>query len=176
MDFFDGEVAFEEDYAIGFAEGDVAVLLPDAGVELVLLQLKAILILIGLRAGLGLCALVATAGTDEAGLEAGQEKEGEVGLKVAADEAVKGENVVGAELTATTLVGLRGVSKAVAEDDFAAVESGLDDFRDGLGAVGKHEGHFCHGCKAGRARVEDQSADAVAGCGAAGLAGDDYCL
>src|SRR5579863_6953509 len=62
VDFFDGEVAFDQDYAGWFAEGDFAIFLPDAGVELTLLQLETIFVGAGVWAGLGLDALVATAG------------------------------------------------------------------------------------------------------------------
>jgi hypothetical protein len=46
----------------------------------------------GFGVGLGLYTLVAAAGADEAGLEAGQKQEGEVGLEIAADESVKSED------------------------------------------------------------------------------------
>ena len=75
----------------------------------------------------------------------------------------KSRTTCGAELAAAALVGLGGVGEAVAEDDLAGVEGGLDDFGDGLGAVGKHEGHLGHGGEAGGAGVEQDLADAVAG-------------
>ena len=50
----------------------------------------------------------------------------------------------------------------------------MDDFGDGLGAVGEHEGHFGHGIEGGGAGIEDQGADAVAGFSAAGLACQDW--
>jgi hypothetical protein len=79
-------------------------------------------------------------------------------------------------LAAASLVGFGRIGEAIAEDDFAGVEGGLDDFGDGLGAVGEHEGHFCHGREAGGAGVEDEGADAVAGDGAAGLAEENYII
>ena len=54
-----------------------------------------------------------------------------------------------------------------------AAERGLDDFGDGLGAVGEHQGHLGHGRERRGAGVEQEGADAVAGGGAAGLAGND---
>jgi len=61
---------------------------------------------------------------------------------------VEFEDALRAELAAAALVGFSGVSEAVAEDDFAGIEGGLDNLGDGLGAVGKHEGHFSHGERA----------------------------
>jgi hypothetical protein len=170
VDFFDGEVAFDEDDAGGFAGGDLTVLFPDAAVEGVLFSFKAAFVETVLRGD----ALVAPAGAGQAGFETGEQQEGEVGLEVGAEEAVQLEDGRGAELTASALVGLGGVGEAVAEDDFAGVEGGLDHFGDGLGAVGEHEGHFSHGGEAGGARIEHEGADAVAEGRAAGLAGDDY--
>jgi hypothetical protein len=80
------------------------------------------------------------------------------------------ENDLGAELAAAALIGLGGIGEAVADHDAAGVESRLNDLGDGLGAVGKHEGHLGHGRDGGGAGVEQDLADAVAGGGAAGLA------
>ena len=99
VDFIDGEVALNEDYAVGVAGGDLAVFLPDAAVEGVLLLLKAVFVF----AGLGFVAGVAVAGAGERGIERGQEQEGQVGLEVAADEAVQIENDLRAELPAAAL-------------------------------------------------------------------------
>ena len=82
------EVAGDEDDAVGFAGGDLAILFPDAAVEGVVFLLEAVLV----DAGLGFVAGVAVAGAGEGGVEGGQEQEGEVGLKVAADEAVHFED------------------------------------------------------------------------------------
>ena len=64
------------------------------------------------------------------------------------------------------LVGLGGVGEAVAEDDGAGGEGGLDDLGDGLGAVGEHQGHLGErgdGAEGGfGAGVEEDGADAVA--------------
>ena len=169
VDLVDGEVAGDEDDAVGFAGGDFAVLLPDAAVEGVLLLLEAVFVL----AGLGFVAGVAAAGAGQAGVEGGQQQESEVGLKIAANQAVQVENYSRTELAAAALVGFGRVGEAVAEDHFSGVESGLDDFGDGLGAVAEHERHFGHGGEAGGAGVEKNFADAVAGRGSAGLAGDD---
>ena len=96
VDFIDCEVAFDQDYAGWFAEGDLAVFLPDADVEGVVLRFEAVFVRSGLRAGfgvgLGLYTLVAAAGADQRGFEARQKQEGEVRLEVAADESVKLED------------------------------------------------------------------------------------
>ena len=169
VNFLDGVFAFDEDNAVWFAESDLAVFCPDSCVEGVLLRLEAIFIL----PGLGLNTLVAAAGAGKRGLQAGQKEEGQIRLEVAAKEAVQSKHGLGAKLTAPALVGLSGVGKAVAEDDFALVKGGLDDFGNGLGAVGEHQGHFRHGREAGGAGVEDERADAVAGDCATGLTGED---
>ena len=80
------------------------------------------------------------------------------------------ENDLGADLAAAALIGLSGIGEAVADHDAARIESRLNDLGDGLGAVGKHEGHFRHGRHGDGTGVEQDLADAVAGCGAAGLA------
>jgi hypothetical protein len=82
-----------------------------------------------------------------------------------------------AELAAGSLVGLRGVGEAVAEDDGAGGERGFDDLGDGLGAVGEHEGHLgerADGAERGfGAGVEQNGANAVAERGGAGVAQHD---
>jgi hypothetical protein len=176
VNFFYGEIALDEDDAGWFAEGDFAIFLPDAGVEGTLLQFEAIFVGARIWAGLGLDSLIAAAGAEEGRLEAGKEQEGQVGLEIAAEETVEFEDGFGAELAPSTLVGLGGVGEAVTKDDSAGVEGGLDDFGDGLGAIGKHEGHFRHGREAGGAGIEDEGANAVAGDGSAGLADEDGVL
>ena len=66
VDFIDGVVAFNEDYAMLLPQCDFAVFFPDAGVEGILLRLEAIFILAVLR----LDTLIAAAGADERRLEA----------------------------------------------------------------------------------------------------------
>ena len=173
VDFFNGEVAFDEDDAGRFAEGDLEIFLPDAAVEGVVFRFKAGFV----GAGLGGYTPVAASGagkiSSDRGFKRGQEQEGEVGLEVGAEDAVELEDGSGAKLAATALVGFRGVGEAVAEDDFAGGEGGLNDFGDGLSAVGKHEGQFSQWREAGLPGVEHQGADAVTGEGSAGLAEED---
>ena len=57
VDFVDGEVAFDQDDALGLAGGDLAVFLPDAAIESVLLGLEAVFV----AAGFGFDAVVAAA-------------------------------------------------------------------------------------------------------------------
>ena len=90
VDFVDAEIAFDDDDAVGFATGDLAVLLPHAAEELALLLLEAVFIL----AGFGGVLLVAAACAGEACVERWKQQQGEVGLKVAADEAVEFENAL----------------------------------------------------------------------------------
>ena len=164
------EVAFDEDDAVGFAGGDFAVLFPDAAVEGVLLLLEAVFVV----AGLGFVAGVAAAGAGEARLRSeGRSRRVRSGCRLPQTRRCRSSTSCGAEFAAAALVGLGGVGEAVAEDDFAGVEGGLNDFGDGLGAVGEHEGHLGHGSEGGGAGVEQDRADAVAGGGSAGLAGDD---
>jgi len=151
VDFVDGVIAFNEDYAMRLPQCDFAVFLPDAGVEGVLLQLEAILVLAVLR----LDTLIAAPGADERRLEAGEKENGQVRLKISAEESVQFKNWLRAKLTAAALVGFRRVSKAVAEDDSSLLERRLDHLGDGLGAVGEHERHLRHGRKAGGTGVED---------------------
>jgi hypothetical protein len=80
-------------------------------------------------------------------------------------------------LAARSLIGFGGVGVAVAEDDGAGGEGGLDDLGDGLGAVGEHEGHLSQrtdGAEGGLgAGVEEYGAETVAERGGAGLAQAD---
>jgi len=168
MNFIDGEVALNKHYAVRLASGDFAILLPDAAVERFLLLLESAFILAILGGG----ALIATAGAFQAGLKGRQQKQCEVRLQIAADEPVELKHRAGAQLAAAALVGLGGVGKAVAEDDFSSSECWLNDFGDGLSTVGKHERHLGHGRNMGGAGVQQQGSDAVAGGGSAGLASD----
>jgi hypothetical protein len=170
----DGGFVGEDYYAALVALRYCAVLLVDAGVEGVVFALEAVFVGAGLLGG----AVVAAAGSAEGAGQGWEQEDGEVGLYVVADGAVHGEDAVGAEAAAGTLVGLGGVGVAVAEDDGAFGQCGEDDLAEGLSAVGEHEGHLGFGGDVAEsgfaARVEEDGADAVAeGC-AAGLAeGDD---
>ena len=169
VDFVDGKVALDTDDAVWLAGGNLSVFFPDATEELVLFGFETALVFAGLlfRAG------VAAAGANEGGRETGEKEDGEVWLEVTADKAMEVEHYIGTQLAATTLVGLGGVCESVAEKDAASGEGGLNDLSDGLGAIGKHQGHLCHGSEACGAGVEEDFADPVAGGGSAGLAGED---
>ena len=95
------------------------------------------------------------------------------GWRSAADETVEVEDDFRAELTPAALIGFGGVGEAVAEDDLAGVEGGLNHLGDGLRAVGEHQGHLGHGGQGAGAGVEQNFANAVAGwqCRRAGEAG-----
>ena len=169
VDLVDGEVALDEDDAVGLAGGDLAVLFPDAAEEGVLLGFKAVFV----AAGFGFDAVVAAARAGQRRFEAGEKQKGEVGLKSAADEAMEIEHNLRAEFAAAALVGFSRIGEAVADDDLARVEGRLDDFGDGLRAIGKHESHLGHGIEATRTGVEQDFANAIADGGAAGLAEQD---
>lgn len=62
MNLVEGEVALDEDYALGFTCGNLAVLEPDAAIEGFLLLLEAAFVLAGLRSS----ALIAMTGAVEA--------------------------------------------------------------------------------------------------------------
>ena len=158
---------------MGIAGGDGEVGVADAGVEAVGFAFEAIFV----GAGLAEVLAVAAAGAAEGGGEGREEEQGEVGLEVSAEGAVEVEDRSGAELAAAALVGLRGVGEAIAEDDVAAVEGGLDDLGDGLGAVGEHEGELGEGVDGAEGLIggggDEKGADAIAEGGSAGLAGGD---
>src|SRR5579862_1645279 len=67
MDFFDCQIAFNDDNAVRFAGGDFAVFLPYAAVKGILLLLEAPFIFAGLQGG----AIVAAAGAVETLFERG---------------------------------------------------------------------------------------------------------
>jgi hypothetical protein len=169
VDLFDGEVAIDYDDTHIVAGGDFAVLVVDPGEEVGLFLLKAVFVVAGFLGMAG----VAAAGATQGGVEVGEQEEGEIGLEVAAEEAVEVEDDGGAELASASLVGLCGVGEAVAEDDLAGCESGRDDLLDGLCAVGEHHGQLGVGGETGGFGVEQESAKLVAeGC-SAGLTGDE---
>ncbi len=141
MDLVDGEIAFNEDDTLGFAGGYLAVFFPHAAVEAVLLSFEAVFVAAGFR----FHAVVAAARAGERRLKSGQEQKREVGLESAANQAVEIENDLGAELAAAALVGLSRIGEAVADNDLAGVEGGLDDLGDGLRTIAEHEGHLGHG-------------------------------
>ena len=155
---------------MGLADGDGKVGGVDAGVEVFGLGFEAVFV-----GALGEeVALVASAGAGEGDVEGWEEEDGEVGLEVAAEGGVEGEDASGGKLAACSLVGLRRVGEAVAEDNRAGGESGADDFGDGLGSVGEHEGKFGEGVDGADggfgAGVEEEVADAFAEGGRAGVA------
>ena len=160
----------DHDYALWVAasDGEVAVADPSEEGAALLLEAVFVFVTVGVLCGL----LVAAAGALDARGHVGIHEQGEVGLEVAAQDAVEVEGGFATEFAAGTLVGLGGVGEAVAEDDFALGESGFDDFADVLGAGGEHEGHLGHGREAGGGRVEDDVADLFAGRRAPGFAGD----
>ena len=169
VDFFNRFVAFNQDDAVRIAEGDFPIFTPNTGIKAILLELKSVFIL----AGLGVSPLVATPGSGEGRLEPRQEQDRKIGLEIAADKAVQLQHRLRTNLTPSPLIGLRRVRKAITENDFAGIERGQDHLGDNLCAVGEHEGHLRLGRETRRARVEDQSPDAVAGGCTAGLTGKD---
>src|SRR5580704_1517492 len=79
-----------------------------------------------------------------------------------------------AQLPPDALVGLAGIGEAVAQDDLARHERGLDHFSDRLGTIGEHQTQLSEGSDIIGARVQQQGADAVANPGSPWLAGRRY--
>ena len=158
---------------MGIAGGDGEVGIADAGIEEVGFAFEAIFV----GAGFAEVVVIAAAGAAQGSGEGREEEKGEVGLEVSAEGAVEIEDGGGAELAAAALVGLGGVGEAIAEDDVAAVERREDDFGDGLGAIGEHQGEFGEGRDRAEGLIggggDEQGADAVAEGGSAGLTGGD---
>jgi hypothetical protein len=170
----DGGFVGDNDYAVLIASSYLTILFIDSRVELVAFALEAVFV----GAGLLDVAVVAAAGAAERGGQRGEKEDGEIGLYVVADCAMEGEDAVGAEAAAGSLVSLGAVGVAVAEDDGAGGEGGENDLVEALGAVGEHEGHLGFGGDGAEvgfaAGVEEDGADAVAERRASGLAeGDD---
>jgi len=170
MDLVDGGVFANGEDAVRLASGDLFVLCMNATVEVVGLALETAFVST-LFFGV---ALVAAAGALERGFEGRQEKKREIGLEVFAGGGVHGEDAGAAKLAASSLIGLGGVGVAIAEDDVTVGEGGEDDLRDGLGAVGEHEGHLGGGGDGAErgfgGGVDEDGADAVAEWSASGLA------
>jgi len=86
--------------------------------------------------------MIAAARAGKRSFQWGKKKQGEVRLKIVADGGMHGEDAGAAQPTTCSLIGLGRVGVAVAEDDGAGIQRGLNNFGDGLGAVGKHECHL----------------------------------
>ena len=82
MHFVDAQVALNQNYAFGFARGDLTVLPPDASIKRVVLLLKAAFILAGLLGN----PAAPPPGPGEAELERWQQQQGQIRLKIAADK------------------------------------------------------------------------------------------
>ena len=149
--FIDAEVAFNEDDAVGLAARYFAILLPHAFEEFALFLLEAIFVL----AGFGCVFFVAAASTDEACVERWKQEQGQVWLKVAANEAVQFEHAFRAEFATSALVGLGRIGKAIAKHDTASAQCGLDDLRNCLSTVCEHQSHFGHRREGSGAGVEE---------------------
>jgi hypothetical protein len=159
---------------MGFACCDGLVGGVDALVEVVTFALEAVFVGAMFRR----VSCVAAAGSMQRCGEIGQKQDGQIRQQVVADCAVQCKDAVAAEFAAGALVGFGRVGVAVAEDDGAGGERGLNDLGDGLGAVGEHEGELSQRCDAAERcfgfRVQKNGADAVAESGAAWVAqGDD---
>ena len=159
----------EQDNAVGIACCNGSVLLVDATVEVIAFAFEAILV----GAVLAHVTIVSAAGARERGVERRQKKQGEIRLNVIAGSAVHGEDALCAEPAARSLVGLRRVCVAVAEDNLAALERRKNDLVKGLGAVGEHQRHLGCGCDLAQLGlalgIEQHAANAVAEPGSAGL-------
>ncbi len=83
--------------------------------------------------------LVAAAGAFDAQRYLGVHQDGELGLEIAAQNTVQGQHRLAAQFAAPALVGLGGIGEAIAEQDAAVGQGGLDHFLDVLGAGGEHE-------------------------------------
>ena len=164
-DGIDGEldaVVADGDDAVGFAGGDLLVGGVDAAVEVVGLALEAVLV----GALLWTWRWLRRRARASEASSGGSSRRVRSGWRLSQTAACMARMRSAAECAAGALVGLGGVGEAVAEDDGAGGEGGLDDLGDGLGAVGEHEGHLGErgdGAESGfGAGVEQDGADAVA--------------
>ena len=82
VNFVDGQVAFNENHAFGFARGDFAILLPDALIKGIVFPLESAFVLAVLLGD----AVTAAPGAMEAELKGRQQEQGQVGLETAADK------------------------------------------------------------------------------------------
>lgn len=169
VNFVDAETALDEHDAAWFATGNLPVFFPDPLEKFALFQLEAVLVFSGLSDG----ALVTASCATKARMQRRKKQDSEVWPEIAADEAVQREDAFGSELTSAALVSLSGVGEAIAKDDPAGGQCGLDHLGNSLGAISEHQSHFGHWSKGRRSGVEQQGANAIAGCCSAGLSGDD---
>lgn len=161
----DGLVAFDDENAARFPRGYLAIFQINTAVEIAVLALEAPLI--GCERG---GTVVAAARTCERTVEVSEQEDGQIGLETAAHHAVHAQHDITAKLTASALIRLGGIGVAIAKDDAALVESGANDFRDGLRAIGKHQPQLGHRSEFLGLGIEKDGADSIADVRASRLA------
>src|ERR1700722_6456502 len=124
-----------------FALGNGSIGLVGSGKECAILFLEAILVGVGL-AVFRSCVTIAAAGALDAYGDVGVHQDGEIGMEDSAENLVKFEYRLAAELASTSLIGFGRVGEAVAKNDLAFGQCRFDDFMDMLGASGEHKGEF----------------------------------
>jgi len=143
-----GWVVGDGEHALRFAGGNLQIGGMNTGVKVVGLAFESVLVYrwrFRGRVGLHLCrsgAIVATACAGESCLQRRKKKKGNVRLKVVADGCVHSEDARTAELASSSLIRLGRVGVAVAQNNRTSSERWFYDLGDGLGAVGKHQGHL----------------------------------
>src|SRR5580704_1740817 len=88
VNFVDGQVAFNKNHPLGFARGDLAILLPDALIKGVVFPLESAFVLAVLLGD----PVTAAPGAVETELERRQQQQGQVGLETTADKLVQLKN------------------------------------------------------------------------------------
>jgi len=83
------------------------------------------------------------------------------------------EHWLAAEFAAAALIGFGGIGEAVAEDDLAICQRGVDHLRDVLRARRKHQRQFRHRGKAVSCGIEQETPDFLPSRGSTGLASDN---
>lgn len=158
-------------YALRFAACDGEIAVAHAREEGTVFLLESVFILVAATVFRTL--LVAAPGAVDAAGYVGVHENGQVGLQVVAQDAVKLECSGTSQFATRALIGLGGVGEAVAEDGFAFGHGGLDYFPDVLGTGGKHQSHLRQRTQLGGSGVQNEVSDFLSGSSPAGFAGHE---
>ncbi len=171
MRFIRGATSVDDVHSLGLTVRDGQIGVADASEKSATFLFKTVFVFVRVPIGIFTFSIAAAGAFDTVdGVVI--EQDGEIRLQVSAKDFVQPENGLGTELTASALVGFGGIGKAIAKNDAAFGEGRKDDLVDVLSAGGEHQRHFGERGQPGRGGVQQDLANAFAGRGAAGFAGD----
>ncbi len=170
--FSGGASGVDDGDPLRFAFGDCTIGLMDPGEEGAVLFLEAIFVCVGLAVFRGRVTVAAASALDAYG-DVGVHQYGEIGMQVSAENLMKLEYWMAAQLASAALISFGRVGEAVAQNDLAFGQRRFDDFVDMLRASGEHEREFGMRGQRPGAGIEKKLANFLGGGRASGFASDD---